>query len=48
MVTHLSAVAPVQTSQPGAHAVIADVSKKNLGAAVKHSVKVLPKHKIQF
>lgn len=45
---HLSAVAPEHASHPGAHAVTADVSKKNLGAAYKHSVNVGPKHKTQL
>lgn len=47
-IVHLSAVAPLHTSHPGAQAVTEDVSKKNLGATYKHSLIVEPKHKIQF
>lgn len=47
-VVHLSAVVPTQASHPVGHAVIAAVSKKNLGAAAKQSEKPLPKHKMQL
>jgi preprotein translocase subunit SecF len=47
-VVHLSAVVPVQASQPVGQAVIAAASKKNFGAAARQSAKVFPKHKTQF
>jgi hypothetical protein len=45
---HLSAVVPVQASHPVGQAVIAEASKKNLGAAYKQSANVLPKQSTQF
>jgi hypothetical protein len=45
---HLSAVAPLQTSQPAGQATMLVASRKNLGAAVKHSATEGPKHKIQL
>lgn len=45
---HLSAVAPLHSSHPAGQAVMAEVSKKNFGAASRHSAKEDPKHKTQF
>lgn len=45
---HFSGVDPIQASQPAGQATIPVVSRKNFGAAAKHSPAVAPKQSAQF
>jgi hypothetical protein len=45
---HLSAEDPIHTSHPAGQATILAVSKKNFGAAYKHSPTEGPKQRTQF
>ena len=45
---HLSGVVPVQESHPLGHFVMAAVSKKYFGEAIKQSAKALPKQTAQL
>lgn len=45
---HFSGADPIQTSHPAEQATILVVSKKNFGAAYKHSAALAPKQSTQF